>query len=380
MSSIERLQSFLATDPSNPELLCELADAMFAIADYTGAQAVLMGAPAAIQASLGIRFRLARYALIHGDYAAAEAGFKRLTQDGHANPALWHDLAFSQLCQLDTGGARATLEAAVARSGDTPELAVLRARVALRDQDYASAELALGQALTADSQHPVALGLRALASLDKGDTSAAEAYAKDCLTLHPDQHEALLVAGTAALWRRELGPAGAAFERVLARHPNSGRALSGFGQLQMLREQLEPARATLERAVAAMPDHIGTWHALAWAQLMLGDTNAAEASYRCAYELDRNFAESHGGLGLIAALAGRSDEADAAIKRALRLDPSCITARYARSLQLEDVGEHAEAERLLSELLAQGALPSGVGNVREFSRRLRARLGASSRA
>jgi Tfp pilus assembly protein PilF len=142
----------------------------------------------------------------------------------------------------------------------------------------------------------------------------------------------------------------------------------------MLQEQLAPARATLEQAVVAMPDHIGTWHALAWAQLMAGDATAADTSYRKAYELDRNFAESHGGLGLIAALAGRSDEAEASVKRALRLDPACITARYARSLLLEDRGEHAEAERLLAELLEQGAMPAGVGDVREFSRRLRARL------
>lgn len=376
MPSIDRLHAFLTADPGNVELACDLADALFAVSAFAEAQAVLLALPAAAREALGVRFRLARYALVHGDYAAAADAFARLTAEGHANPALWHDLAFAQLCLRDTPRAMATLAAAVAKFGDTPELAVLRVRLALMDQDYPAAEAALAFALALEPQHPVAMGLRALGRLDSGAPEAADALATACLALHPDQHEALLVAGTAAMWRRDLGAAEAAFQRVLARHPNSGRALSGLGQLQMLREQLAPARATLEHAVAAMPDHIGTWHALAWAQLMAGDTASAEASYRRAYDLDRNFAESHGGLGLIAALAGRSEEADASVRRALRLDPACITGRYARSLLLEDRGEHAESEKLLSELLSQGALPSDAGDVREFSRRLRARLNA----
>ena len=374
MTSIERLRTFLSTDPANVELACDLADALFARSEFDEARSVLLAMPRAARDALGVRFRLARYALMHGDYAAAADAFARLTGEGHASPALWHDLAFAQLCLRDTTQARATLDAAVSRFGDAPELAVLRARVALMNQDYAAAEIALEAALALEPDHPVAMGLRALGRLDNGDTDAADAFAQDCLARHPDQHEALLVSGTAALWRRDLGNAEAAFQRVLARHPNSGRALSGLGQLQMLQEQLDTARATLDHAVIAMPDHIGTWHALAWAQLMAGDVASAETSYRRAYDLDRNFAESHGGLGLIAALTGRSEEADAAVRRALRLDPACITGRYARSLLLEDRGEHAASEKILAELLTQGLLPAGAGDVREFSRRLRARL------
>src|SRR5207342_527942 len=98
------------------------------------------------------------------------------------------------------------------------------------------------------------------------------------------------------------------------------------------------ARDQLLHAVVTMPDHIGTWHALAWAQLLLGDIDAAAGSYQQAYDLDRNFADSHGGLALIHALRGETDAAEQAVKRALRLSPQCATALYAKSLLLSDAG------------------------------------------
>lgn len=375
MTSPDRLQSFLLADPGNAELACELADALFAQGRFDEARRALLSLPEERQLILAVRFRLARYGLMQGDYAGAEAGFAQLTAQGHPVPALWHDLAFAQLCQGHLAPARATLAEAESRFGADSARTVLAARIALFERNYPAAEHELLRALELEPVHPVAMGLRALASLDSGDPDTAGTLADNCLAQYPDQHEALLVAGTVALWRRELVQADTAFERALGWHPGSGRALSGMGQLLLLREQLEGGRALLERAVSAMPDHIGTWHALAWAQLLCGDQQAAELSYQRAYDLDRNFAESHGGLALVAALDGRTEEADAAIRRALRLDPACLTARYARSLRLQDMGETAQADELLADLFSPGPMPAGIGDVREFATRLRARLG-----
>jgi tetratricopeptide (TPR) repeat protein len=221
--------------------------------------------------------------------------------------------------------------------------------------------------------HSTARGLRALALLDSGETDEAYATAEACLTLYPDQHEALLVAGTVALWKQDLDRAEAYHQRALGRHPNSGRALSGHGQLKMLRNELPAARKELAHAVVAMPDHIGTWHALAWTDLLLGDIDGAEASYQQAFDLDRNFADSHGGLALIHALKGRTEEADQAIKRALRLNPECATALYARTLLLSDSGHTAEADKLLAGLMANSPMPMTT-SIREFATNLRSRF------
>jgi len=374
---VAQLRAFLAADPGNALLACDLVDAQFNAADYLGADATISALPMETQAAAGIQFRRARCALILGRYDQAADFLRALIADGHDNVALWHDLAFAQLCVRNTADAVTTLSEAETRFGMNAELAIVAARVALMDGDFDRANAALQRAMELAPEHSTAQGLLALLLLDSGKTDDGYTAAKACLARYPDQHEALLVAGTAALWQRDLEHADSYFQRALGRHPNSGRALSGHGQLKMLRNDLPAAREQLQHAVVAMPDHIGTWHALAWTQLFLGDIDAAAASYQHAYDLDRNFADSHGGLALIHALRGESDAADQAVKRALRLNPQCATALYAKTLLLSDNGQVEEADSLLSTLVSQSEIPVTM-DIREFARGLRSRLTAKA--
>lgn len=374
---LERLRGFLGMDPANVALACDLLDGYLAIGDYAASEQLLTTLPAEARSAAAIRFRRARNALIHGRYAEAADVLAGLIADGHENVALWHDLAFAQLCQRQTNAANQTLAQAAERFGDNTELAIVAARVSMMDGDFARAMEMIDKALAQAPEHATALGLRALALLDSGEVDAGYTAAMACLTLQPEQHEALLVAGTVALWRQHLEESDAHFTRALDRHPNSGRALSGIGQIRMLQNRLPLAQEALCSAVLAMPDHIGTWHALAWTQLLLGDVDAAERSYQQAYDLDRNFADSHGGLALIHALRGRADEAELAVKRALRLNPQCATALYARTLLLQNNGQVDEANAMLSGLVHPLGLPAGM-DVEDFSRKLRARFDSRS--
>jgi Tfp pilus assembly protein PilF len=196
-------------------------------------------------------------------------------------------------------------------------------------------------------------GVRALLLLDEGDTTRAGIEADQALRLDPHQHEAALVRGTLALWEQRLDVSSAVFEQVLASHPDSGRALLGLGQDLMLRGNIPGSRALLERASRAMPGHLGTWHALAWCQLIEGDLAGAKRSFDQAFAADRTFGETHGGLALVHALRGERSEAEESIKRAMRLDPQVRSARYARSVLLMDDGQVDEARRTVDELLAQ---------------------------
>jgi len=370
---VAQLQAFLAADPGNALLACDLVDAQFSAADYVGADTTIKTLPLETQVAPGVRFRRARCALILGRYDESANVLRALIADGNENVALWHDLAFCQLCARKTADATKTLAEAEERFGINSELAIVAARVALIDNDYDKAHAALKRAMELAPEHSTAQGLLALALLDAGNTDDGYAAAKACLSRYPDQHEALLVAGTAALWQRDLAHADDYFRRALGRHPNSGRALSGYGQLMMLRNDLPAAREQLLHAVVAMPDHIGTWHALAWTQLLLGDIDAAATSYEHAFDLDRNFADSHGGLALIHALRGETDTAEQSVKRALRLNAQCATALYAKSLLLTDSGRGEEADRVLATLVSQNEMPAGM-SIGEFARNLRSRL------
>src|SRR5689334_19004595 len=114
---VAQLQAFLAMDPSNAQLACDLVDAQFSAAEYLGADATIASLSPETRAAAGIRFRRARCALILGRYDEAADVLRALIADGADNVALWHDLAFCQLCIRDTAGASKTLAEAEARYG-----------------------------------------------------------------------------------------------------------------------------------------------------------------------------------------------------------------------------------------------------------------------
>jgi Tfp pilus assembly protein PilF len=104
-----------------------------------------------------------------------------------------------------------------------------------------------------------------------------------------------------------------------------------------------------------MPEHVGTWHVLGWTQLMQGDVSAAQRAFERALAADRNFAESHGGLAVVAAMQGRDEEARQSIRRALRLNREAMSPQYAQLLLLKKEGRDQEAQALLDDVLARPA-------------------------
>ena len=84
-----------------------------------------------------------------------------------------------------------------------------------------------------------------------------------------------------------------------------------------------------------------------------------------ALTIDRNFAETHGGLAVIAVLEGDGAAAAACIKRALRLQPGCLSARYAEVLALGRAGKH-EAAQAAFEALMSTRIADEEGSYRSF--------------
>lgn len=369
---VARLRDFLSADPSNSDLACELADLLVMLGASAEAESVLIELPAPASEIPGVQFRLARCSLACGRYAKAEAILTALIDAGHDSSAVSHDLAFAQLCRRQPDVAAATVERALARFGDVSWLRTLAGRVALMQERRHDAVEQLDVAIRLDPNDSQARGVRALALFDGSSFEQAADAARDCLERDPDQHEALLVAGMLSLWGQQLDEAQVLFERALARHPNSGRALSGYGQWAMLSNDLPRAQDALQAAVHAMPDHIGTWHALAWTQLLQGQRDEAEHSYRQAYAIDRNFGDTHGGLALIAAMRGDHAAAEQGVQRALRLDPGAFTARYAKSLLLEASGDNEGSERIMRDLLGSGG--PGTLSAKDFAVRLKQTL------
>ena len=122
---------------------------------------------------------------------------------------------------------------------------------------------------------------------------------------------------------------------------------------------LTRAQTDFHRALKTMPSHIGTWHGLAWTQLRSQDLAAAQASFEQALAMDRNFAESHGGLAVVLAMRGQEAAAREHIELAVRLDRSNLSGQYAQALLSGEARNAAAVQRLAKRLLGGRAGPLG---------------------
>jgi tetratricopeptide (TPR) repeat protein len=107
------------------------------------------------------------------------------------------------------------------------------------------------------------------------------------------------------------------------------RLYSVLGQIKLVEGNFVGAEGDLRRAVLGMPAHIGSWHALAWSQILGGRLDDARASFDRALALDPNFSETHGGIAVVAALSGDRVTASAEATKARRLDAGSFAVQYA---------------------------------------------------
>ena len=117
-----------------------------------------------------------------------------------------------------------------------------------------------------------------------------------------------------------------------------------------------------------MPTHVGSWHVLAWAQLLSGELDAAEENFNRALDLDRNFAETHGGLASVAAIRGEKTKAEHLIDVALRLDQDCLSAKFAQSVLVGNAGDSAKARQNILDTAATLSAKDGSALSRLLSR------------
>lgn len=352
MSRIDRLEAFYRKDPDNAALACDLVEALLTAGRVGETRKLLDSLSLRVRDDPRIRFGAARCALLEGRLPRAAELLQSLRDTAADGPILRHDLAFIQLSMGDVAAALKTLEPALANPESPAAIDVLHARLLHWRGEYDAALRAIDQALVKSPEDVDALGVQSLLLLDSGDRDAARRAAEAATARGTSQIDAETVLGTLALWGQRPDEAENYFSSILSRQPGAGRALLGLGQVRMLHGQWGLAGEVLERAVANMPHHIGSWHALAWCQLLSGDIAGAQASYEHALSIDRSFGETHGGLAIVHALRGEANQARERIKRAQRLDPNGRSAIYARSLLLLDGGRTNEARNLVAPVLA----------------------------
>jgi tetratricopeptide (TPR) repeat protein len=348
---LERVEGYLATDPTNKELLANAIDLSLACGQPERAQQHAEAALSLDPADVFFQARQGNVMLAQRNWKQAAQLFEPILA-AHPDVHIAYNLAYAYVWQGLHGQACDAL-APYAHQADLEPSAVTLLLRAMHHMGEFDAAIALVQEHEARCTGDAGfLGAASLLCLDAGQLEEAGRLSKLAMAGAVRPPEAMVVAGTLSLARADTDAAIAQFKEVLAVKPMEGRSWSGLGMASLLKRDLGAAAEQLEQALRFMPFHIGTWHSLAWCKIFAKDLAGAEAAFGRALELDRNFGDSHGGLAVVAAMQGKREVADAAIARALGLDKQSLSARYAQMIlagQTEDpVQFNALAMRLLS--------------------------------
>lgn len=350
---LERLLGFLERDPANLPLLADAAGAAFddrafdLSAELIDRYGRISAPPVALRNLAGL------VALARRDFAGAETQFAALMADGHDEPPVRFNLAWARAMQDDHEGALALLDEQVAAVSH--RAAALKVQM-LHHLGRFEEALACGRDLAErfpDNQ-PL-MGALATVAMDADEAELAIHYAQRA----GDNAEGLAVQGMFVLNDGDPAASLAMFDRALALSPANPRAWVGKGLgLLAAGDPLAGAEA-IDRGAEMFGDHLGSWIASGWAHFAGGDLGAARARFEHALALDPNFAESHGGLAVLALLDGRVEEARRHSDIALRLDRQSLGGALSKSMLLEQGGDPQAAERIRALALSTPVGPRG---------------------
>lgn len=359
-----RLAGYVQQDPANAALLADACDAALA-AGLHGLAEQHMAAAAALRLDpTHWMLRRAHMCIAQRRLDDAATLLEAMQGDPGAGAAIAHDLAHVRLLQGKPQDCRDLLEPWLhERAPGGPDalevLQVLWLRAThhlhLLDEAWRWAQQQLAQGRL----QPAAQGVASLVALDSGRFDDACMLSDHALAERPMQVEALVARASVALADHDTHRAAQLLDQALACNPDDGRTWSALGLCSLQAHDLAAAQQRFERAVRTLPGHVGTWHGLGWSRLLQQDVAGALAAFRQALALDRNFAESHGAVGLALALLGEAADAEQHLEVARRLDPANVTGRYARAVLAGETSDLARMLALADRLLDRPGLRRG---------------------
>lgn len=350
-NQLARFKTFLQQDPENPKLIMQVAEMLYRLGEFDEAITLIDSALINYPNDSGLQFLKANAAMASGRAGISIKLLQTLLQSGITEPVIRYNLAYALLYEGQYSEALEQLDLIKNNVDQLPELPVLRARVLHHLGDLEQAISSAEQYIMDNPDSSETYGVLALLYYDEGQNDIARKWAEQSLTINDSSLEALIALGSIAADGQNQEEAAKYFEAATEKYPTSGRSWSGKGLANMMDMDLDKAIDDLNKAVKYMPNHIGTWHGLAWCQLIKDDIAGAKNSLLMSLDIDRNFGETYGGLAVIDILEGNYREAEIKVKKALRLDPASFSGRFAKSLLLERGGDAEKAKKMIQQIL-----------------------------
>jgi len=276
------------------------------------------------------------------------------------NATVLHNLAYAQLYLGDYQKAQNLLQPVIEFSSALDaNTYVLYARIMHHLECPEDAIHALEKAIALNPSHAEALGNLALLQYETdhnlSDYANAKATALKAISINPYQLEALLALAEIQLNERSISQARSSFNLILEHHPQSGRAWSGLGQLEFYETHIDQAEKHLLTAVEYMKDHVGTWQVLGWCYVLKNNIEKAAWAFETSLPLNTEFADSYGGLAVVAAMRQDINTAHQLIQQAFELDENSMAATFAEYVLLSNAGSAEAAQQKMNSVLTRRA-------------------------
>ncbi|CZF82677.1 tetratricopeptide repeat protein [Grimontia celer] len=351
--SVERLREYLALDPENSILACQLVELLAKEGDVKGAMAAVDTALSYHSDDAHLLSWKGHLSIATKAYEDAVSAYNTLFYLGYEQSGLKINCALANYQMKAFSDATALLEQV-----DESELGVqhglMKARCLAHAEQIPEA-IAVTEKLLANSDVETRTELQGalgLFYLDDAQYEQAEKYQRIALEHDPNQFEALITQGSLALYRLDMIKAKKIVDRLIGQLPTNGRVLAMKALIHMYKQELPAAISTYELACKEMPDHIGSRVNLAWCFFAMGDLDTAEKNFNQAVEIEHNFAECHGGLAVVKAYREDWNASKQLAKKALKLDSQCASALFARSLYLKVKGMDEQAEAIMNGVMS----------------------------
>jgi len=241
-------------------------------------------------------------------------------------------LASSQIDRGELQFALASLKEAQKLRPDDPELLSTFGRAMLRMKRFPEAVGYYDEAMKAAADRREIWLNKALALYGMGKTEEAEAHVRKAAELDPYWAVPYSELG------RMLGETGgldegiAAYQKALELDPMLAEAHSNLSVLYMRKGDFESAAKELRTKLNIEPD-ASAWSNLGGCMVALNRLDEAEAAYRQSIGMQPDNAAAHYNLGVVLASNNRISEALAEVRKAIELDPKDLEKReYYRKL------------------------------------------------
>jgi tetratricopeptide (TPR) repeat protein len=285
----------------------------------------------------------AQLALGHGP--EAERAFERAIEFAPARAGIRIGIGNAWLSTEDEAGAQKALSVLLRAGEVAPDVAEVQSalgRARERLGDLPAAREAYERALHLDPGYRYARRRLVRICVSLRDFARARAESEHLLAESPDDADNHSLAGLTAAKEGRLAEARTEYRKALdLAGGEHGEALLGLVKVELASGNAEAARAAAQSAVDLDPDDVDARVSLAEAEHARGRRDAAESAYRNALEKSRTNAHALLGLGRLLLEEGRAAEAAGVLEQVRGAE--ALLARPAMAAALAKAGRANEA-------------------------------------